>query len=111
MFFPCRRHPQRCNEDDEKQNSDKAARHQAIALQVIMDSIKGEIDKATNESVKLTETEENYRLTCLRLAADYFYQMDNNAWADSIAEFKEQTCQKKLHANNYCKDFSYQSFS
>lgn len=35
--------------------SDKSARHQAIALKDIMDSIKGEIDKAGNENVNIND--------------------------------------------------------
>lgn len=47
---------------------------------------KGWLDR---KDIKISG-EEDYRLTCLRQAADHFYHMDSSVWADSIANFEKQ---------------------
>jgi len=50
------------------------------------------VDKGWLDSMKAyqTETGDSDRLACLRQAAEYFYQMDDDIWAKKIEEFTQQ---------------------
>jgi 4-alpha-glucanotransferase len=56
-----------------------------ISLDWLQD--KGWLDR---EKIGASETDDSYRLRCLRQAGKNFYQLDDAAWASAIAEFTSQ---------------------
>ena len=56
-----------------------------ISLEWLED--KGWLDR---KKLRISETEESYRLCCLRQAAENFYQMDDDIWTNRIAEFTKE---------------------
>jgi len=56
-----------------------------ISLDWLQD--KGWLDR---EKIGSSETDDNYRLRCLRQAGKNFYQLDDAAWTSAIAEFTSQ---------------------
>ena len=59
-----------------------------ISLEWLED--KGWLDR---KKLRISKTEERYRLCCLQKAAENFYQIDDDAWTNRIAEFTKE------HAN------------
>ena len=59
-----------------------------ISLEWLED--KGWLDR---KKLRISKTEESYRLCCLQKAAENFYQIDDDAWTNRIAEFTKE------HAN------------
>jgi len=56
-----------------------------ISLDWLQD--KGWLDR---EKIGASETDDNYRMRCLRQAGKNFYQLDDSAWTSAIAEFTSQ---------------------
>ena len=51
---------------------------------------KGWLEKKMPNMSGMHTNEENYRLYCLRQAAEYFYKMQSDVWTDAITEFKSE---------------------
>lgn len=74
---------------DDKSPYQCLSSHAGNPLLISLDWLK---DKGwlNSKTVKLDETDEEYRLSCLKEASDFFYKMNNEDYKSSISKFSKQ---------------------